>query len=177
MSVNNASTDVSSSSSDVTVVLGVQNVHRVAMIAGIASDGEFKPNKEGFAANVHPEGGYVVVQLPARSGKTVYAITQVLPAAGGKSFDDCGWKQALAFEANGGKVVYLGDLNFHVDGQQLRFEHNNDIEHARLFIDANYPKLRGLVEYVEPRVLPHAKADCASRRGYEYRIIFLGRRR
>lgn len=177
MSVRNASTEIARSEKEVIVIFWAKNVNRVAMIRGVSSDGEFKPNREGFAANIRPENGYVVTQLPETTGDVIYAITQFQIKAGGESYGDCGWKQALTFEGRGGKVIYLGDLDFQAVGKQVSFQHSNNIENARLFVDSNYPKLRGQVEYAEPKVLPHAKVDCDNRAGYEYHIIYLPRRR
>ena len=175
MAVKNSSSDIVSSEKVVTVVIGAKDAHSVAMIPGIASSGEFKPNREGFAANIRPENGYIVTQLSEKTVGVLYAITQVQIRAGGVSFGDCEWKQALTFEGNGGKVIYLGDFDFSTHGKQLTFEQSNNIENARSFIDSNYPKLRGRIEYVEPKLMPLTRTDCDNRRSYDYHIIYLPR--
>lgn len=175
MAVNNSAPGISKSENDVTVIVGVKHAHRVAIIAGAIANGKFTPYQEGYAANIRPTDGYVVTQLPSRQGR--YAITRVLIQAGSESFGDCEWKQALTFSADGGKVVYLGDLDFRVSRSQLTIEQSNDIEGVRQYVNSNYPMLKGLVEYDEPILMPHAKANCEDRKNSQYQIIFLPRRR
>ncbi len=177
MTVNNASKEVSSSDSEVTVIFGAKSAFRVAMIRGVSSGGEFTANREGFTANIRPEDGYVVTQLPETTGGLLYAVTQFQNERGGEVFGKCEWKQALTFEGQGRKVIYLGDLNVRANGEQIDLEHSNDIEGARLFLNSHYPKLSGQVEYAEPKLLPYAKSDCDSRKASGYRIIFIPRKR
>lgn len=176
MSTQNASPNITNSANEVTVVFKARSIHSVAIIAGVETNGEFKPFREGFAANIRPDAEYVVAQLPVRTQDSRYAITQVMLKAGGTAFDVCSWKKALAFPSYGGRVIYLGDFNFRENNRQLAVEHSVNIESARSFIDGKYPNLRGLTEYVEPVLMSHAKTDCESR-AQQYQIYFIPVRR
>lgn len=174
--MRNANPDSVNSESEITVVLSAPNIKFIAMIAGVEADGEFKPFREGFAANISPDAGYVVTQLPARATGTRYAITQVILKEGGQVFNDCLWKQALTFPSHGGEVIYLGNFSFRENDSQLTVEQSNDFEKARAFMDSRYPNLRGLMKYTKPTLMRHAKADCVSR-SRQYQIIFLPAKR
>ncbi len=63
----------------------------------------------------------------------------------------CQGRKTPVFATTAGKVVYLGDYRFAVKDGLITYEYTRNLEKARAFVDANYPKLTGLLEDVEVR--------------------------
>jgi hypothetical protein len=161
MSVRNASPGISNDENAAVIVVGVKKGQAVVFTAGKILSDQFKPDATGFAAHIRSEDKYIVTQQPERSGGFGYAITQVQLVFGGEVYGQCNWKQALAFEVKGRKVIYLGDIDFSLVGGKISVSFGNNIEQARAFIDANYPKLSGLLEYDKPtQINVSPRDDC-----------------
>lgn len=95
----------------------------------------------------NPENGFLVGQV--RGGDTI-AITGVRIVRAGETFGPggsaCGGNRTMVFTAPAGKVVYVGNAEFSMQGKQVFARYSNDFEAARKHVDANYPNLRGKLE-------------------------------
>ena len=95
----------------------------------------------------NPENGFLVGKV--RGGDTI-AITGVRMVRANETFGPggtaCGGSKTMVFSAPAGKVVYVGNAEFGLQGRQVFASYSNDYAAARKHIDANYPNLRGKLE-------------------------------
>lgn len=129
----------------------------------LGADGRFKLNQLLSATfNSMADQGYAVGKAKAGS---VLAITRVyvkesdgLPDA---AFIPCGNADTIVFTAGDGQVAYLGDVEYRFNGGNLEIGRKSDIEGARKYLEANYPKLAPLLQQGQPR-LTKTNLPCSS---------------
>jgi hypothetical protein len=132
--------------------------YKVQIFPGsLDAEGKFKLNPFLNAAfNSVADQGYAVGKAKAGS---VLAITRVYVKGDGlidPSFVPCGEAQTLVFTAGDQQIAYLGDIEYRFDGNKLEVARGSDIESARKYLQANYPKLAPSLQQAEPRL---AKTD------------------
>lgn len=126
------------------VILGVQPRFRIGVSAGNGLTQTWRPTS-GFHANAFPEDGYLVLKLtPTKEGAS-YGVTQVLTKDFGLAipprYTACTGRATAAFEAPAGKVIYVGDLEYEVKGDSLRFSYGKSPERLREMLGKKYPAL------------------------------------
>ena len=107
---------------------------------------EVKGENTGIA-KAAPDG-FVVVNAEAGDNLT---ITNVRILEGSvfmpKIYLACGDYQSRVFEdLAGGKVLYLGHMQLAGDDYQQKISWSDDIDAARKYVDAHFPKLAGKLE-------------------------------
>ena len=107
-----------------------------------------KPDVVGIPLLVaNPENGFLVGRV--RGGYTI-AITGVRIVRANETFGPggtaCGGNRTMVFTAPAGKVVYVGNAEFGMQGKQVFASYSTDFAAARKHLDANYPNLRGKLE-------------------------------
>ena len=115
---------------------------------GTAEDGEFKSSfwgLESFSGNV--ADGYVVGREKDSARLAIIRMWQG-PLFGNTSgvFAPCEGREAMTFEIEGGRVIYLGDVTFKFALPiTVTSSVDHDLEAAEEFIRANYPEYSGEV--------------------------------
>jgi len=146
-------------------VLGVvPSTNRLTVFPGNTSDGKFNRSKllpANFYGN--PQGGFIVGK--AKAGQTL-AVIMVRVTANendilGWDFKPCGNLKTLVFEAPAGKVVYLGSIQYIVNGGDLDIKYSNDLEQARRYLANAYPALESHLEQGSFELLPTSQS-CSS---------------
>jgi hypothetical protein len=133
-------------------VIGVKpdNYH-VMLWRGQVNDGRFgKLLMKGSAVFGGPIEGYVVGKADAGD---VLAVTDVFRYSSPSGiypthYTFCGDAQTEAFKMPGGKVVYLGSLEYDYATGGLAAMSYSDLEDAQKFMAKNYPALAGKLETV-----------------------------
>lgn len=144
-------------------VIGVTPTnHRISVFPGEIENGVFHQSRLYSAALYGgAKDGFVVGKSPA--GR-VLAITNVRlvedenAVLRGRNFAPCQSAQTFVFTVPKGKVIYIGSVNYAFQSDKLRVRYRNDLAEAASYIDANYPQLKGKVEYQEPQLLPTDKS-------------------
>jgi hypothetical protein len=135
---------------------------RISAFPGSVKNGTFHQNQFRPAAVYGAaENGYVVGK--ASAGDTL-AITNVRVVKDkssllGADFVPCRGAKTMAFDIPGGKVLYLGNLEYDFAGQQLTVRYSQDLDAARRYVDEHYPRLRGRLEPWNYELLP-TNAQC-----------------
>ena len=138
-------------------VLGVApENYRVMIFGGNTDTGFFKQNWLPATFYGGAEGGFIVGK--AKAGATL-AITIVRVAESdkailGQDFIPCNGEKTLVFEAQPGKVTYLGSVKYGVNGGDLRIDYWNDLDAARAYLSSAYPALSPKVEQGGYKLLP-----------------------
>lgn len=140
-------------------ILGISpSLYRISVFPGELVENKFKQNSFSPAA-VHgiPENGFLIGK--AAEGE-VLAIMNI-GALNTKDdvlfvpqFRPCEGARAMTFTVPGGKVIYVGNVEYQRDGSRLRPIYSQDLESATKYIDANYPNLRGKVELWKYELIP-----------------------
>jgi hypothetical protein len=65
----------------------------------------------------------------------------------------CRGQKAPIFYLPSGTVVYLGDINFVFKNGKIEYDITRNFENAKLFIDKNYPNLRGKLRQTNMKIL------------------------
>ncbi|WP_288410509.1 hypothetical protein [uncultured Herbaspirillum sp.] len=135
--------------------------HRVSVFPGDIDDGVFHQSLFLPAALYgSAKDGFVVGKASAGE---VLAITNVRVVSDedalirGQNFAPCYGAKTFVFQVPKGKVIYIGSAAYFFRNEKLEVHYRNDFEMAKNYIDANYPELKGLLEYQEPQLLPIAK--------------------
>jgi len=120
------------------LVLGLNPRYRIHMLRGPIEDGMWvRPKVDVPEINLFPENGYIVVKVKPTTPSEPLSLSLVFPGKG--SFGPCQDANGPVFFAKAGAVNYVGDLNYHFNGSELRFEHTLKEENVRKFLRASYP--------------------------------------
>jgi hypothetical protein len=132
-------TDIGNSS---VIVMGMQPRYRVHVFKGENDGDNWLRNQVITTLNVYPEDGYIVSNVPPRSGPENYGIGGILPEGfGGDLFVPCKGRKTLTFNAPKGQVVYVGDINYSKKEDQITFTVSSDFAGAQAYLQAKYPVL------------------------------------
>jgi hypothetical protein len=132
---------------------------RIMLFKVDVRDGKFRQDPLPPASFVGTAtDGYVVGAT--HSGNTL-GITQVQVvnspnAIFAKGFVPCSGAPSVVFTAEGGKVVYLGNVHFDVGETNLKPSFDGDIEAARTYLRAHYPNLADKLEQGHFTLMPAA---------------------
>jgi hypothetical protein len=155
-----ASVDMSES----VVIIGVTPRYRVALVKGTPHGDSWSRDHSSVATtNTYPDDGYIVVKIPARSGTGSYGVGQILPEGIGgfaPQYVPCTGHTLVTFEAPAGKVTYVGDIQFSINGQTARYQYSHNLEQARRFLSSKYPALAAKVEGQDARLLTMDNTNC-----------------
>ena len=64
----------------------------------------------------------------------------------GGTFSPCGEQITMVFKGGAGKVLYFGDVQYAVDGNQINIRTQDRFDRTERYINARYPALRGKLE-------------------------------
>ena len=120
----------------------------IELLGGEIKSGGFQFHWNGSAVQGWPTDGYLVGKV---KGGELMAITKIdnvkkNSAFKGKQYVPCARKKTLTFKAPVGKILYITDINYSVDGDELSIEYENGFGSAKQFLDKNYPKLKDKME-------------------------------
>lgn len=136
--------------------------YRISAFPGRIKDGRFHQNQFRPAAVFGAaEDGFVVGK--ATNGDTL-AITNIRVAEDkgsilGLDFVPCNDNKTMTFSIPGGKVLYLGHVEYQFKGEKLMVRYTQNLELAKKYIDQNFPNLRGRLQSWEYQLLP-TSASC-----------------
>lgn len=137
-------------------IIGLQpDYARVTISPGSVTNGTFKQSPTKFNVFVgHADDGFIVGKASATDSLALSTIeiapNRNAPLGSGRTYMPCdSSKKAFVFSPQGGKVVYLGDFNYTLNGNALEFKHTHDFQKAKAYIDANYSNLKGKLESQE----------------------------
>lgn len=142
-------------------ILGVSPVgYGVEIAPGSIKDHDGRFYRHPFSSAVFvgaPEGGFVVARV--RAGD-VLAVTNVMAVNDRnmvtRRFQACAGIRSILFNApsSGGKVLYLGDVDFQMSGDKLSPKYTSNVDAAKRYMDNNYPAFKGRVEQWSYKVHP-----------------------
>lgn len=140
------------------IVLGVSPAnYRVSIFPGTREAGVFYQNiLRPAVVYGAAEDGFIVTKAAADE---TLAITNIRLVANkesvyGPDFAPCDGKMTMVFDVPAGKVLYLGSIEYEFAGKSLLIKYGQDIDTARKYVDANYPKLSGRLEPWPFEILP-----------------------
>jgi len=130
--------------------------HRIGVFGGSEKDGKFKQNWLPAVLYGGAQGGYIVGK--AHAGATL-AITAVQVTENEKSFvgtdfQACNGAKTVVFQVPPGKVIYLGSVDYRVNGKSLEVRYWNDLDGAHRYLSGAYPAIADRVEQGSYRLLP-----------------------
>jgi hypothetical protein len=137
--------------------------YRILIFPGEVIDGKFKQNQwRGATVYGAADKGFLVGK--AAAGETLaILIVQAAEKKGAlttNNFKACSAKKTITFKIPSGKVIYLGNLAYQLDGDLLRVHYHQDLASAQKYMDDNYPSVHGKVEQSDFDILPTI-ASCA----------------
>lgn len=131
-------------------ILGVApDNYRISIFPGEVRDGKYHQNIYRVASVYGAaEDGYVIGKAASKETVAIGYIRVVKDKDSllGTDFKPCKGAQTMVFEIPAGKVLYLGDVKYRIDGDKLFVDYSKDFEAAKKYIDSRYPKLRGRLE-------------------------------
>ena len=143
--------------------------YRISVFPGSLKDGRFDQSLLRPAAVFSAaENGFVIGK--ASVGDTL-AITYIRVVNGkdslfGVDFEPCRDAKTMIFEIPRGKVLYLGNVDYEIVGNELVAKYSQDIDSAKKFIDENYPNLSGKVTPWKYELLPTTESNMTTDRGH-----------
>ena len=142
-------------------ILGVSPVrYRVVIASGSikAHDGWFYRHPSASAVFMGaPDGGFVVARVRAGDVLALTSVTAVDDKnVATRRFEACGGIRSIVFNApsSGGKVLYLGDVDYQMAGDKLSPRYTSNIDAAKRYMDSNYPAFKGRMEQWSYKVHP-----------------------
>jgi hypothetical protein len=164
MSTASHSTSFDAQSKTGLVIFGVSPNYRVGAKKGPYTASDFENSQfRLFEFNVFPASGYVVSTVSPTIAGEAYALLQILPEGiGGPAFKACDGLNAATFQADPGKVTYLGEFQYHFEGRQLKIRHMVDLQKAAEHLRATYPQIKAEPTYVEPVWLTVKGLSCTT---------------
>lgn len=144
------------------VIFGVSPSYRVGVTKGLQTESEFNNSDFSlFEFNIAPAGGYVVSAVSPTKAGEVYAMLQILPNGfSGPAYKVCNGLKSATFQAEPGKVVYLGEFNYYIEKGKLKIRQTTDIQKAAEYLKVNYPHIQVEPVYVEPTWLTVKGLNC-----------------
>lgn len=131
--------------SEAIVVMGMHQRYRVHLQRGRVKDGVW--HMPGFSspdANLYPEGGYIVVKVPAPKADESFSVPMVLPdgiSLTSKSYVPCAGNAAPVFTPKAGSVTYIGHISYDFLDEAEPYKLSWDEAAALAFLAENYPQL------------------------------------
>jgi hypothetical protein len=164
MSTASHSTSFDAQSKTGLVIFGVSPNYRVGAKKGPYTTDDFQNSElRLFEFNLFPAAGYVVSTVSPTVTGEAYALLQILPEGiGGPAFKACDGLKAATFQAEPGKVTYLGEFEYQFEGRQLRILHAVDLQRAVEHLRATYPQIKAELTYVEPAWLTVKGLSCTT---------------
>ncbi|MFZ6646152.1 hypothetical protein ACO0LO_10575 [Undibacterium sp. TJN25] len=102
------------------LVLGVPQGYKVSLGPGNYVGYKWTQEKPEFdTSNTPSENGFVIVKIPARTGQKTYGLVSITPITNDlipKKLHACNGLEMLTFEAEPGKISYVGDIQIAKDG-------------------------------------------------------------
>jgi len=151
--------DARLTSSDESVfVLGLSpENYSVFIFKGEIKNGRF--DKNIFVSSIAygtADNGYIVSKAPAREtfAVTLISIGEKKDSISGTSYVPCRDAKTITFKAPAGKVIYLGDVEYVLEGGAVTTKYGNNFDAAEKYINDKYPHLRGKLEYQPYKLLP-----------------------
>jgi hypothetical protein len=139
-------------------ILGVApENYRISAFPGSVKDGRFHQNPLRPAAVFGaPEDGYVVGKAAAGDTLAITFIRRVKDKDSilGADFAPCAENKTMTFAIPGGKVLYLGNIEYEFAGKALNVRYSQDVAAAKKYVDEHYPRLRGRLEPWKYDLLP-----------------------
>jgi hypothetical protein len=139
-------------------ILGIApESYQIQISDGKVEYGLFKAAPAAFVkVNSTPTGGYVVWKGPSSE---ISAITRIIIKEKttdliGQHFFPCGDAPTMVFSGSAGKVVYLGNVRYRLDGKRLHIDYEEDLKAAQAFVDRRYPELKAEVTLGKYELLP-----------------------
>jgi hypothetical protein len=144
-------------------VMGVSPANaKILMFPGEIKNGEFAQDKWRNASFWGaPVDGYIVGRATSKELLAITGVTLLKEntAFYGQQFRPCNGVKTMAFNVPGGKVAYLGHVDYEVEGNTLKVHYSKDLAVAKKHIEAKYPELRGKLEQAEYELRP-ASISC-----------------
>jgi hypothetical protein len=149
------------------VVIGVRPEYMISLQNGPLSNGEFHPRtvmSEHFLI-ASPKGNYLVAKIKANSPGEAVGVVGVT-ASNSLWFNPAKFKPCNSFSpvftVPRGKVIYIGDVSYAMNGSKLDLQTSQDFASAREFVDNNYPNLKGLLSEAPFDMLRVVGVSCFS---------------
>lgn len=138
--------------------------YRISVFPGSIKDGRFHQNQIRSAAVFGaPENGFVVGKASVGDTLAVTNIRVVKDKSDvlGADFTACNDAKTMVFNIPGGKVLYLGNVEYKFGNKQLTVKYRQDLDSAKKFINENYPNLRGRLQSWDYQLL-QTNASCTN---------------
>jgi len=147
------------------ILIGFKPKYRYSMKMGYIKDGKYKyqPNRV-TAGSIYPDdSGYIITKLEKTEPNHRYGITQIQPegiSLGGPMMSPCGGRSTYTFDVEGGRVLYLGDLEYTEHENGLKVSYSRNFDKAKQYMKNNYPGLAGYLAEGELTLMEVTNFPC-----------------
>ena len=104
----------------------------------------------------YPDDGYVIGRS---EGEKTYGVTAVARgeengAEARRTYSVCGGRETVVFDVSPGEMLYIGDFEYAVADNRMRFKFERDFEAASAYFDTAFPQYAGRLKAADISMHP-----------------------
>jgi hypothetical protein len=133
--------DLQADAASSVLVLGVRPNYRIHLLRGKIVDHTWvRPIIDTPEVNIFPGvEGYVVVKVKPTTDAEKLGVSLIFP--NGLPYGPCANYKNPVFTLRPGTVTYVGDIDYELVGDELRFTTSLDAKRARTYLASKYPTM------------------------------------